>query len=60
MSRKDYVAIARAIAAERRHIVDPVHRDAIDHMIHAIANVLQNDNPRFNRTRFLDACKEED
>lgn len=56
MTRKDYQAIAEVISTladkyqfdDGRYIVSEVASD--------LAEVLQNDNPRFDRQRFLDAC----
>ena len=57
MTRKDYEAIARAIARSRGHWA------AVDVAVHAIeatagqiAVTLAADNPRFDRERFLAAC----
>lgn len=56
MTRKDYVAIAKAIASVR----DP--NDNLDEVVTAsliaekIANVCAADNPRFDRERFIAAC----
>lgn len=65
MSRKDYEAIAAAVrevralfAAEARHPY-PERDDVligIDATVKAVADALANDNPRFDRTRFLVAC----
>lgn len=55
MTRKDYIAIARALnnakpegplAAFRQHTQD----------CNAVADALQRDNERFDRDRFLTAC----
>jgi hypothetical protein len=56
MTRKDYQAIAEVISTladkyqfdDGRYIVSEIASD--------LAEVLQNDNPRFDRQRFLDAC----
>ena len=58
MSRKDYIAIAavfRHVAAE--HTPDSPGRVTVDTLAEDVASVLQNDNPRFDRSRFLTACK---
>ena len=62
MTRKDYVAIATAL--NRTY---PAHRRELDgkpdeavaqwqFSVDAIADVLAEDNPRFDRDRFLKAC----
>lgn len=57
MSRKDYVALAEALKQAKdkhREILGAgsVLKDAAER----IADVLQSDNPRFDRGRFLTAC----
>jgi len=56
MTRKDYIAIAAAFRVERPGKVDASlyyqwHKDLL-----SITDVLQYDNPRFNRERFLRAA----
>ncbi len=60
MTRKDYVLIAEALKNARpdphgttisRHRYDGWHVSAC-----ALADALANDNPRFDRERFLKAC----
>ena len=52
MTRKDYIAIANAIC-EASHTAPSA---AIDTLAHKLADVCANDNPRFDRQRFLAAC----
>lgn len=60
MTRKDYVAIAAALKSTKPsynsdHVTLAVvmqHRASCV----AVAKALANDNPRFDRERFLDAC----
>ncbi len=65
MTRKDYVRIAAAI----RKAFDYVNEadsltadeaaaavDGVSAAISFIANALLDDNPRFDRTRFIEAC----
>jgi len=59
MTRKDYVAIAAAVLRARNGLctyqqVDP--RAAISEVSCRIADVMAQDNPRFDRARFLQAC----
>ena len=63
MTRKDYVAIAAAIALTRDYIArtEPEEnqidmRDGAALAAEHIANVMAQDNPRFDRQRFLKAC----
>ena len=60
MTRKDYVRIAEAIFEVRFAIAQHGgNMDAVSGVratAEAIADVLQADNPRFNRWRFLLAC----
>lgn len=54
MTRKDYVAIAAALAAHQTAVSRlEVERKLI---AQSIAKVMQQDNPRFDHTRFLKAC----
>jgi hypothetical protein len=55
MTRKDYILIAEVIRASKlswagnnNYLVDDISR--------ALADTLEQDNPRFNRARFLTAC----
>jgi hypothetical protein len=54
MTRKDYVAIARALRGSR-YLVQP-NRFQWSTTVKAIADTLAADNPRFDRTRFYAAC----
>jgi hypothetical protein len=54
MTRKDYVAIAEILANYHREGM--VHQaDLIDAIAADFARLLANDNPRFDRERFLAA-----
>jgi len=57
MTRKDYVMIAETLRMNRR---DFIQGDdglmLLDILAHQFANSLQDDNPRFDRARFLTAC----
>ena len=59
MTRKDYVAIAKALDYQRQvQASGPGCGDAqtvIDCAV-AIAHVMMQDNPRFDKARFLKAC----
>ncbi len=54
MTKKHFVAIAAAIK-ELWENSDNV--DAVDEVARAIADVCADSNPRFNRARFLSACR---
>ncbi len=61
MTKKDYVAIAQTIYAARCDIAEAAlegkQRNSVDYeIIQQLAEMLQKDNPRFNRQRFLAAC----
>ena len=56
MSRKDYVAIAEAIARLRDNYTDPTVRSSFALVALELADALAADNPRFDRDRFLVAC----
>ena len=53
MTRKDYVLLAAAIASadcyDDGELIGPA-------VVQAIADALAQDNPRFDRDRFLTAC----
>jgi hypothetical protein len=54
MTRKDYIALADAIAQTRRHW-GKGHDEVIDEVAKNIADVLAADNGRFDRGRFIEA-----
>ena len=61
MTKKDYEAIARAIERTTHHnAVDSNYNEGWHGAITAIrcrlADVMADDNPRFDRQRFLKAC----
>jgi hypothetical protein len=54
MSKKDHQALAGAIYAERRYRGNALTPDDV---VRVVSKVLESDNPRFNRARFLAACE---
>ena len=57
MTRKDYVLIAGAIAWSLDHHCDTIlERHGAAETAREIARVLEQDNPRFDRERFLKAA----
>ena len=57
MTRKDYIALAKAINA----VINYQPRTTADlaltaDLVYAIGWVLQKDNPNFDKQRFTDAC----
>jgi len=54
MTRKDYQLIAEVFANFGQMI--ELEETIGAEIARELANVLQNDNPRFDRARFLDAC----
>lgn len=58
MTRRHFEALARALANARprpgRQSTDSWNQWEID--VAAVAHVLSDANPRFDRTRFVDAC----
>ena len=50
MSRKDYVSIAEVIKASAES------DDPREYIARNVADVLEQDNPRFDRARFMVAC----
>lgn len=62
MSRKDYILIAEALRQLRLDLtrsssVDYIINNVLDETAIALADALQRDNDRFNRQRFIEACK---
>jgi hypothetical protein len=71
MTRKDYVLIADTIAQVSRDIASDQSPDASDRhrailsgerlatytIAHRLAEQLHQDNPRFDRSRFIQACQ---
>lgn len=51
MTRKDYKLIAEAFA-----LFNYLHQPTRHYIANALADRLENDNPRFDRTRFIEAC----
>lgn len=69
MTRKDYGAIAKTIAANRAAILGRIgfktseteaHHDgyceALDDVANGLVHILKADNPNFDAQRFLKAC----
>lgn len=71
MTRKDYILLADVLAQFSRDIARDAfdtktdmgrailsgERVAIQTIAHRLADQLREDNPRFDRKRFLDACQ---
>lgn len=55
MTRKDYVALAKAISAVRKNSDAVDFQAGVNQVTGAIAQVLAQDNPRFDRERFYKA-----
>ena len=55
MTRKDYVMIAEVINRSTGSLTESAFID-FARMAEDLATELQNDNPRFDRARFLTAC----
>ena len=57
MTRKDYQAIADAIRLQvQEWPKHGTHWNSLYAVAQGIANVMYADNPRFDRSRFLNAC----
>lgn len=57
MTRKDYVAIAKAIDEVLRTCeAESAECSAVVYVATLVADVMQSDNARFNREQFLKAC----
>ena len=63
MTRKDYQLIAAAINGVYESIAEHpdatrAHNTGTELVTFAVASALAQDNPRFDRARFINACKE--
>jgi hypothetical protein len=57
MTRKDYVKFAEMVKTMKAKLklLSNAH-DVLDDMAENMAIIFQDDNPNFNRARFLEAC----
>lgn len=55
MTRKDYEAIAEILSAVEKE--RPTQVGAILAVMRGLADYFEKDNPRFNRDRFVEACR---
>ena len=55
MTRKDYKLLADALRSVRPDGI-PMRFEAWQFAVHAVADALAQDNPRFNLSRFLEAA----
>jgi hypothetical protein len=56
VTRKDYVRLAAALASARNEDDDERQRATWWSTVFAVADVLEDDNPRFDRLKFHDAA----
>jgi hypothetical protein len=56
MSRKDYIKMAALLKAQREGIQNLESLKIVDSVIKATADMFAEDNPRFDRDRYLKAC----
>ncbi len=63
MTKKDYIKLANLIKEERQYFADWQQAGMgsiqvpLDHLLHGLCYILSEDNPRFDKERFLTACK---
>lgn len=57
MTRRDYILIAKALADTRPNCGNRTMEDQWEHDVQHMATALLNTNPRFDRARFVAACK---
>ena len=59
MTKKDYIKIAKVINNELKEWdkgLTPQVESSINNIAIGLANVMKEDNPRFNKIRFFEAC----
>ena len=65
MTRKDYIAIADVIRGVLQDLTDDECMESEDGLMvatyiaaigHGLANYMEQDNPNFNRNKFIEAC----
>lgn len=58
MSRKDYVAFAALLRDHAQTTADPTQATdiAVRDLVDGIADLFEQDNPNFNRERFIEAA----
>ena len=57
MTRKDFDLIANVLAECHRTSRNRVDQSNVDHVIEEMADALVKTNPRFDRERFVTACR---
>jgi len=60
MTKKDYELIARGIKGVYMDCEDEIEQYAVSEVARSLSIDLQDDNPRFDRNKFLTACGIED
>jgi len=55
-SKKHYVAVAETVSGLLAVTPDCDERRGIELLVERLANIYADDNPNFNRNRFLKAC----
>ena len=56
MTRKDYVAIAAALVQAGKYCETQNQRRGVERSAHCVADVMAQDNAKFNRALFLKSC----
>ena len=56
MTKKDYVLIARVIKDANDGMKNGIITEPVDFIASHLCEILEADNPRFNREQFLSAC----
>jgi len=57
LHRKEYKAIAQIIKDVKEWTKEDIATLALQDLSCRLADYLQNDNPLFNKSKFLEACK---
>ncbi len=62
MTKKDYIKLAELIRNERQYFADwqkhgiGTIQVPLDHLLNGLCYILKSDNPKFDKTRFIEAC----
>ena len=56
MSRKDYIKFAKMVKAHRHDVFTIAQKETLWAMARGMCSVFKQDDPNFDRDRFMEAC----